>query len=37
VRWQGDDRHGRPATSGVYLCVLRHDGAEQARKITLLR
>lgn len=37
VRWQGDDRHGRPATSGVYLCVLRHGGAEQARKITLLR
>jgi subtilisin family serine protease len=37
VRWAGDDARGRPVTAGIYLCVLRAQGVEQSRKLTLLR
>ncbi|MBN1825681.1 MAG: hypothetical protein JW958_05385 [Candidatus Eisenbacteria bacterium] len=37
VTWDGRDRSGRPAASGVYLLRLEGDGASGARKMTLLR
>ena len=37
VVWNGDDRNGRPAASGLYFCVLRHGGRIETRKLVLLR
>lgn len=37
VRWEGKDRNGNPAASGVYLCQLQAGGFSQVRKMSLLR
>ncbi len=37
VLWDGRDAGGRETASGVYLCRLRAGGADQMRKMTLVR
>lgn len=37
VRWDGNDKHGDPVASGVYLYQLRADNFAQVRKMNLLR
>jgi hypothetical protein len=37
VRWDGTDRRGNQAASGVYFCVLEQLGRKHTRKITLIR
>jgi len=35
--WDGKDRHGRAAPSGIYCCTLESDGRRSAGKMLLLR
>ena len=35
--WDGDDRRGGPAASGVYLCRLRAGPTVMTRRLVLLR
>ena len=37
ITWDGRDRSGRPAASGVYFVRLQTDGEGVARKAVLLR
>ncbi|RKZ05757.1 hypothetical protein DRQ32_12030, partial [bacterium] len=37
VIWDGDDRHGRRASSGVYLVRLQADGIVDTKRVTLLK
>ena len=37
VTWDGRDKSGRGAVSGIYFCVLEQDGGKQTRKMVLLR
>jgi len=38
IRWNGRDRQGRNAASGIYLCrLLGEEGMELTRKMLLLR
>jgi subtilisin family serine protease len=37
VTWDGTDRSGNNAVSGIYFCVLDQDGEKQTRKMVLLR
>ncbi len=37
IRWDGNDRQGRPAASGVYLCVLSVGNQRLTRKMLLAR
>jgi flagellar hook assembly protein FlgD len=37
VLWDGDDRRGRPAPSGIYFCRLVTGGGSDTRKLTLIR
>ncbi len=37
LRWHGQDTNGRAVPSGVYFCVLEHDGLTQSRKLVLLK
>ncbi len=37
VRWNGEDDRGNAVASGVYFCVLRSGGANETRKLVLMR
>ena len=37
VKWQGDDRHGRQVSSGVYLYLLQTEHESRTRKMVVVR
>jgi len=37
VRWDGYDAKGQAVASGIYFCVLEHEGVSQTRKLVLIK